>query len=353
MPCAPGEQKAAAGRPAELGRRRLLAALAAAAAVAAGLPHPLWAQPFRLFRIGTGGVAGTYYPVGTLIAGVIGQPPGARPCERGGSCGVPGLIAVVQSSNGSVANIEAILAGELESGFAQADVAWWAYHGEGPFAGRPPATELRAIAKLYDESVHLVVSADSGIEHVRALAGRRISLDEEGSGTLVDARLILAVFGLSEADLRPVYVKADEAVTMMRQRQLDGFFIVAGYPTASVTEAVGELGARLVPIAGPEIAGLIRRWPFFSYEVIPSAVYPGQPAVETIGVGALWVVHERLDEELVYGITRALFHPVSRNLLDSGHPMASKIRPKNAIKGVSIPLHPGAGRWYREQGLLP
>ncbi len=334
-----------------IGRRGFLGT--AAAAVLAWRAGPSAAQQMRLFRIGTGGVAGTYYPVGTLIAAVIGQPPGARPCERGGSCGVPGLLAVVQSSNGSVANIEAVRAGEIESGFAQADVAFWAFHGEGPFADRPPAAELRAIAKLFTESMHVVIAANSGIGSVADLRGRRVSLDEEGSGTLVDARLVLDAYGLSEADLAAVHVRADEAVSLMRRGELDAFFLVAGYPAAAVTEAVRDLGARILPIRGPEAAGLVARYPFFTYDLIPFEAYGGHAAVETIGVGALWLVRADLEEDLVYGITRALFHPVSRTLLAAGHPKAREIAPESAVDGVSVPFHPGAERWYREQGLLP
>lgn len=335
--------------PPRFDRRALLAVLLGS--VLAPLPAG-FAQQMRLFRIATGGLAGTYYPVGTLIAAVIGRPPGGRPCGKGGSCGVPGLLALVQSSHGSVANVEAILAGQVESGFVQADVAWWAYRGEGPFSGRPPATELRAIAKLYNESVHLVAAATSGIDRVPDLAGRRVSLDEEGSGTLVDARLVLDAFGLSEDDLVVFHLKPGEAVGLMRRDGLDAFFVVAGYPTASVTEATRDLGARLIPIRGPEAADLVRRYPFFTYDLIPFDTYPGQPAVETIGVGALWVVRADLDEELVYGITQALFHPVSRAVLDRGHPRARDIRLETALEGVSIPLHPGAERYYREHGLL-
>lgn len=334
----------------KLGRRGFLGISAASAIwLATGLAS---GQQMRLFRIGTGGVAGTYYPVGTVIAAVIGQPPGARPCERGGSCGVPGLLAVVQSSNGSVANIEAILAGEIESGFAQSDIAFWAFHGAGPFNGRPPAQNLRAIAKLFTESLHLVVAKDSAIHSLRELRRRRVSLDEEGSGTLVDARLVLEAFGLSEAEIEPVYVRVDEAVSLMRRGELDAFFLVAGYPASAVTEAVRDLGARLLPVRGPEAASLVARYAFFTYDLIPFAVYPGQPAIETLGVGALWLVRADLEEDLVYGITRALFHPVSRTILNSGHPKARAIDPETAIEGVSVPLHPGAERWYREQGLL-
>ena len=116
------------------------------------------AQEMQFFRIGTGGIAGTYYPIGGLIADIISNPPGARPCSKGGSCGVPGLVAIAQSSNGSVANVDAIASGALESGFAQSDIATWAHTGTGIYAGEEQVEELRAIASLYPESIHLVAA---------------------------------------------------------------------------------------------------------------------------------------------------------------------------------------------------
>ncbi len=346
MPCATNRARAAA---AGWSRRLFLAALGGSALLARGRRGG--AQELRFFRIGTGGVAGTYYPIGNLIAGIISNPPGARPCDKGGSCGVPGLVATVQSSEGSIANIRGILDGSLDSGFVQADIAYDAYRGLGQFAGRP-ATGLRAIAKLYNESIHLLVRGDRAARGVPDIAGLRISLDEPGSGTLVDARLVLGAFGVEEGRLGGVYVKPDVAVSMMRKDRLDGFFIVAGYPTAAVTEATGELGARLVPIKGEPVDRLIRRYPFFTYDLIPFGVYPGQPTVETIGVGALWLVSARLEEELVYGITKALWAPFARRLLDNGHPKGREIRLENALESVSVPLHAGAERYYREIGVL-
>ncbi len=121
------------------------------------------ARETEFFRIGTGGVWGTYYPIGSLVASAISNPPGSRPCEEGGSCGVQGLIAVSQAANGSVANVEAIASGTLESGFAQSDVAYWAYAGTGTFEGKGRIKGLRVIASLYPEAIHLVARKGSGI----------------------------------------------------------------------------------------------------------------------------------------------------------------------------------------------
>jgi uncharacterized protein len=310
------------------------------------------AQEMRFFRIGTGGVAGTYYPVGGLIADIISNPPGARPCERGGSCGVPGLVAIAQSSNGSVANVNDIASGALESGFVQSDVAHWAYTGSGIYEGEGKVENLRAIAGLYPESIHFVTRKDAGIESISDLKGKRISLDEQGSGTLVDARIILQAYGLTEDDVQAEYIKPSPAVAKIQAGELDAFVITAGYPVGSVAELCAGAGCEIVPIDGPEVDQLIKTYPFFQKDVIPAGTYEGVKETPTVSVGAQWVVGEEVDEDLVYGITKALWHENARHLLDSGHSKASAITLETALNGIGIPLHPGAKRYYREVGLL-
>jgi len=332
-------------------RRRLLAA-GAGLALAGLVPGRARGQEMRLFRIGTGGIAGTYYPIGGLIAAVISQPPGARTCEEGGSCGVPGLVAIVQSSNGSVDNVDGIADGRLESGFVQSDIAYGAYTGTGAFADREAVPGLRALASLYVESMQLVVRAESGIDTVADLRGRRVSLDSRGSGTQIDALLVLAAFGLGVEDVDALYVKPEQSIRLMAAGELDAFFIVAGYPTPSVLETTGEQGARLVPIDGPEIDALIEQYPFFSHNLIPPGLYRGVPATPTLAVLAQWLVHERLDANLAHDITAALWHPTHRSVLDTGHVKGREITLETALDGLGIPLHPGAERFYREIGAL-
>ena len=210
------------------------------------------------FRIGTGGIAGTYYPIGGLIAQWVSNPPGSRPCDEGGNCGVPGLISVTQAANGSVPNVKAVGQGDLEFGFAQSNVTYWAYSGTEIFSKTESIRNLRAIGSLYRESFHLVARKGSGIASVQDLRGKRVSLDEPGSGTLVDARIILKAFGLSEKDLRPKYVKPEVAVEKIKNDQLDAYFIVAGYPTKSVKDLTSTIGAELIPISGPAIELVVR-----------------------------------------------------------------------------------------------
>ena len=311
-----------------------------------------WAQQRRFFRIGTGGITGTYYPIGGMIANVVSNPPGSRPCERGGDCGVPGLVVLAQTSLGSVANIRAIVDQRLESGFAQSDITYGAFTGTGVFDGEAPASELRLIANLYAESMHLVVSKDSGIQSMADLKGKRISLDEVGSGTLVDALLLLDAYGLSPDDLDAVHVKPGPAISMMEAGELDGMFVIAGYPASSVHELIRTQGARLVPIDGEAADQLLETQRFFTGGTIPAAVYGLPEDVPTLNVGAQWLTSLSEDDELIYQITSVLWSEQAHAKFQTGHPKARSISIETALEGAAIPIHRGAARYYKERGLL-
>lgn len=311
------------------------------------------AGDLNLFRIGTGGAGGTYYPVGRLIARAVSQPEDGQTCRDPERCGVPGLVAVAQSANGSLANVRAIGSGALESGFSQSDVAYWAYSRTGVFKGTGFYPNLRAIASLYAETIHIVARRDASIHSVADLKGKHVSLDEPGSGTLVDARLVLHAYGLSESDIEPEYIKPNLAAEKIRNGDLDAFFIVAGSPVTSIRKLARSVAINLVPIDGRERAALIDKYHFFSIQYIEPGVYKGIGRVPSIGVRALWVTRSDIDDELVYEITRALWNKSSRQLLDQGHEKASEIRLESALQGVAIPLHPGARRYYKKAGLIP
>ena len=328
-------------------------ALLFALAVAAVWSAEGWAQgeePF-FFRVGTGSTAGTYYPIGGIIASAISNPPGSRPCDQGGSCGAPGLIAVVQSTHGSVANVRGISTGMLEAALVQADIAYWAYNGEGVFEGEPPVSELRAIANFYPEVIQLVVRRDAGIESVEDLRGKRVSLDQPGSGTRVDAVLVLEAFGLAPGDVEEASVNAGEAIAKMRKGELDAFFFVAGTPTNAITSLAEDVAIALVPLAGPEIDALRKKYPFFARDLVPAGTYRNVAATPTLSVGAQLMTSTNVPEETIYEVTRALWHKNTRALLDQGHPKGRQIDLNTALNGLGVPLHPGARRYYEERGV--
>ena len=330
----------------------LLLTLCVLGAMAAAFSPRVSAQDIQFFRIGTGSTAGTYFPVGGIIASAISSPPGSRDCERGGSCGVPGLVAVAQSTRGSVDNVRQIEEGGMESGFSQSDVAYWAYRGEELFLDGGPLKSLRAVANLYPETVHLVARTDSGIKSFADIRGKKISLDRPGSGTRVDAVLMLRAFGLEPGDLEVFSMASGAAADALREGEIDGFFFVAGTPATAVLELAESALIDLIPISGPAVDALLEQRPFFARQALPAGTYPGIGAIDTLSVGAQWVVSETVPEETVYEITRALWHPSTRQLLDKGHPKGRQIVVEQALDGLGIPLHAGAERYYREAGVL-
>lgn len=322
------------------------------AMITGGITLAASAQDIKFFTIGTGGTAYTYYPVGGVIANAISKPPGSRECGKGGSCGVDGLIASAVSSRGSVDNVNAIVSGLRNSGFAQSDVAYWAYTGTGTMEGKEPAKDLRTIAALFEEHIHLVALKDGGINSVSDLKGKRVSLDEPGSGTYVDAKLILEASGLSTKDVTAEALKGNAASEALRNGKIDAFFVVAGYPTGSLVELASAADIKLVPIDGPGAKALSDKYGFFSQSKIPADTYPGVAETSTVAVGAQWFTSANQDEELIYNITKALWNKETRKLLDVGHAKGKTITSKSALAGVGVPLHPGAEKFYKEAGLI-
>lgn len=310
------------------------------------------AQEIHFFSIGTGGTGATYYPLGGTIATAISNPPGSRPCDEGGSCGVPGLIAVAQSSRGSVDNIEGLRSGRFQSAFVQSDIAYAAYSATGQFAGQEPFEELRAIAALYPEHIQIVARDDSGIKSVEELRGKRVSLDERGSGSYVNATQILHAFGLGEGDLDARFFKAAPAADAIIAGDLDAFFITSGYPTNAIIELASRFPIALVPIEGAAASDVLRNFDFYSKDTIPTGVYPGVAETNTLAVGAQWVTTSDVADDLIYEITKTLWLPQTQRLLEVGHAKGTMVTLDTAFEGIAIPLHQGAQRYYKEEGLL-
>ena len=295
----------------------------------------------RFVTIGTGGQTGVYYVVGQSICRLVNR----ETSEHGLRCTAP-------STGGSVANVNAIVGGAAESGFVQADVAFWAHSGTGVYEGKPKVEDLRGIANLYPETIHLVARKGAGIKSPADLKGKRVSLDEPGSGTLIDARIVLAAYGLTEKDIKAEYLKPNASGDRLRDGALDAFFFVGGYPTGAISELATSSGIELVPIAGPEAKKILADYKFFGPDKVPAGTYKDVDAVETVSVNALWVTNAKQPEELVYGVTKAIWNKNSRALMDAGHAKGKLIQMKTALDGVGIPLHPGAEKFYKEVGLL-
>ena len=305
------------------------------------------------FQILTGSTGGTYFPVGQLIAGLISHPLGVDRCESSDVCGPSGLIISARTSDGAVANVLAVNSGRAESGLAQGDVVAQAVAGKGVFVKAGKQKDLRVIAGLFSEDVHLLVARGSKIRSVADLKGKRVSLGAESSGTSVTVRAILAAYGVGERRLKARHDTADVDAQLLQQGQIDAFFFVGGRPVALVGDLVARGVARIVPIDGAGRDKLVKAVPSISPDVIPAGTYRATSAIQTVSVRALWIVNASASDALVYGITRSLFNPANRAVLREGHAAAGTIALESATADLPAPLHPGAARFYREVGRLP
>jgi len=305
----------------------------------------------RHFLIGAGPIGGTYFPVAGLIATAISNPPGGRPCEAGGNCGVPGLVADVLATQGSVENLRKIADGGMDSGMAQADVATAAYKGEDTFTGRA-LTGLRAMANLFPETVHVVVRRGTGLETVADLRGRTVSLGERESGALSISQRLLSAFGLGRRDIDALYLSPQAASIRLREGSIDAFIMIAGQPAPLLTAMALQSPIDLLPVPTAIVEQMRQSQPYISEATVAAGLYDGIQARPSLQVNAQWLVAERVEADIVYGNLKALFHPAMRGRLDRGPPSAAAIRVETALEGLAVPLHEGATKFYKERGLI-
>lgn len=325
-------------------------ALAAGAAVALGATISV-AQDMKFFRIGTGGAGGTYFPIGGLLANAISSPPGSTPCDKGGSCGVPNLVAIAQSTNASVANVTGVQNGQMESGISSADIVYQAFNGEGRFEKK--FDKLRVIANLFPEHLHLVLPKGAKLDGIKDLKGKRVGIFQAGSGTQVAVLELLKIYGITKSDIQAAELNAQQSADRMADGQLDAFFIVGGSPLAGIAQLAATKGVELYGLTDEETAAFLKAVPYYYEDVIKAGTYEGQTAdVKTVAVGAQWVVSADVPEDLVYEVTKALWNDNTRKLFDAGHAKAKDIQLTSALKAVNTPLHSGAEKFYKEKGVL-
>jgi TRAP transporter TAXI family solute receptor len=297
------------------------------------------------FQIATGSSAGTFFPVGEAIAGLISHPPGVDRCDAAPVCGPPGLIISVRTSQGAVDNVTEVNEGDVESGFAQGDVVAAALKGQAPFKTR--AAHIRVIASLFDEEVHLVVAAKSNIKTVADLRGKRIALGSEDTGDALTTREILSAYGLPEKSVKRVRSEEAGEIALLQAGKVDAFFAASGAPMSGLPQLFAQGQARLVPIDGKGRDKLIKLAPSFKPALIPANLYAGQGETQTVASRAVWIVRDSVPDDLVYGITKALFQPANRKTLADSHPSAREISLATATLNLPAPLHPGAARFYK------
>jgi len=307
------------------------------------------AQEMKFWRIGTGGAGGTYFPIGGLIANAISSPPGSRSCEKGGTCGVPGLVAIAVSTNASVANMNAIHAGQLDAGLAGAQSVTQGFEGTGKFKGNKK-DKVRVIANLYPEDMHLVLAKGTKLSSLKDLNGKRIGVAAAGSGTQVSVRMILKHYGIKATEHE---LGLGQSTQRLADGQLDAFFYAGGTPFAALIQLGSTKGFELYKFSADERKAINKIIPYYVESMIPAGVYENiKTDTPTIAVNGQLVTSVDQPTDLIYAITKALWSKKTRGLLDKGHAKGKAIRMETALKGVLIPLHPGAEKFYKEVGLI-
>lgn len=320
--------------------KRFAALLLAAVFVCVGLADAFAAQ---YVTIGTGGVTGVYYPTGGAIAKMVNK----KRKEYN-------LRATVESTGGSVFNVNAIMAGDLEFGVVQSDRQYQAFNGTADWDGKPQS-KLRAVFSVHPESITLVAAVDSGITSVAALKGKRVNIGNPGSGQRGNALDLLEAAGIDyEKDLTAEDIKAAESASMLQAGRIDAFFYTVGHPNGSVKEAVANARKVLfVPIDQAIIDKLVSKFPYYAPSMIPVATYPGvanTADVASVGVKATIVTSSDISDDIVYAVTKEVFENLDE--FKKLHPAYSTLTKESMLQGMSAPIHPGALKYYKEAGMM-
>jgi hypothetical protein len=300
----------------------------------------------RFVTIGSGDITGVYYPAGSVIAEMVN----AKRAEHG-------VRATVESTRGSVFNLNAIAAGYLEFGLAQSDKQYQAVKGLNEWAQKGPQQELRSVFSLHHESVNLVAAVDSGIRALADLKGKRVNLGSPGSGQYQNALDALKAEGLNpNTDLTVEQFRIADAPRLLQDNRIDAFFCTLGHPNDTLTEAVsGPRKVRFIPITGLGIDSLISDRAYYIKTTIPVEKFyrgaEGSDRVDTFGVIATMNASSRVPDAVVYVIAKELFDNLDR--FKTRHPAFAELSKQDMVRGLSAPIHPGAVKYFREKGLLP
>jgi hypothetical protein len=319
------------------------AAFASAFVAFAAAPGSASAQQSQRFiTIGTGGVTGVYYPAGGAICRLVNRDRAKH-----------GLRCSVESTGGSVANVNLLKSGEIEFGVAQSDVQYNAAKGMAQFQKDGAIGDLRAVFALHPEPFTVVARKESNITKFEDFKGKRFNVGNPGSGTLASMNELLAAMGWKMSDfglaseLRP-----DEHGPALCDGKIDGFFYAVGHPSANIQDPTTICGAKLVSLTGPAVDKLVKERPYYAMATIPGGMYPNNPnPTTTYGVQATIVSSAKVPADVVYVIVKTVFDNLDE--FKKLHPALANLKPEDMVKnGLSAPLHEGAARFYKEKGWI-
>jgi TRAP transporter TAXI family solute receptor len=323
-------------------RTRIRLSLAGvAAAMAALLPAAPAVAQQKFMTIGTGGVTGVYYAAGGAICRLVNKDRAKH-----------GIRCSVESTGGSVFNVNTIKAGELDLGFAQSDVQFNAFKGVGQFKDGAYG-DLRAVFSVHPEPFTVLARKEANIKSFADFKGKRFNVGNPGSGTRASMEELLAAMGWKMSDFSLASeLKADEHGPALCDGKIDGFFYAVGHPSANIQDPTTSCGAKLVSLTGPAVDKLVADKPYYAKAVVPAGLYPNNPdAATTYGVLATVVASSKAPADTVYNVVKAVFDNFDE--FKKLHPALANLKPENMIKdGLSAPLHDGAAKYYKEKGWI-
>ena len=287
----------------------------------------------KFLNIATGGTAGTYYPIGGAMAEILNN-------------NIEGMNASAQSTGATVANINMLQEGSVDLAIVQNDIAYYAANGIEMFEGKK-IDNLRGIASLYPETCQIITLDATGIKSIAELKGKRVAVGAMGSGAEANARQILEAYGITYDDIDEQFLSFSEAANALKDGNVDAAFLTAGYPTAAVQDIASQNPIRVLPVEADKADALIAKYPFYTKVVIPAGTYAGfEEDVPAISVMAMLVCTDKIDEQMGYDITKALFTNLDR--IKAAHAVGKFITKESVMEGMPITMNAGAEKYFKE-----
>lgn len=288
-------------------------------------------------KLATGGTSGVYYPLG----GAIGQTVGEKSDGK--------FSVTAQSSGASGENMRLVQDGEVDFAIVQNDVADSAYNGTEPFKDK--FGKVRALGRLYPEYLHIVASKDSGIKSIDDFKGKKISVGARGSGNELNCRQFFDIYGLNYDNITPIFLPYGETADQFKDRNLDAFVFTIGTPNPAIVDITTAQDVNFIPMEGGKVDEIVAKFPYLVKDAIPANTYKGQEQpVPTLSVQAILVANEDMPDDVAYELTKTIYE--NTESIAKAHNKGAEINLENARDGVTIPLHPGAEKYFREKGLI-
>ncbi len=287
----------------------------------------------KFLNIATGGTAGTYYPIGGAMAEILNN-------------NIEGMNASAQSTGATVANINMLQEGSVDLAIVQNDIAYYAANGIEMFKDKK-IDNLRGIASLYPETCQVITLDASGIKSIADLKGKRVAVGAMGSGAEANARQILEAYGITYDDIDEQFLSFSEAASALKDGNVDAAFLTAGYPTAAVQDIASQNPIRVLPVEDDKADALIAKYPFYTKVVIPAGTYAGfDEDVPAMSVMAMLICTDKIDEQMGYDITKALFSNLDR--IKAAHAVGKFITKESVMEGMPITMNAGAEKYFKE-----